>query len=361
VFGSVMVRPLDNSACCQASFAQCSKSDRPFLSQPKDGEMSTNLRAFRRARGAALQAELLEDRNLLSFGGSLPTAPAVSFAGEFYTASAQAGKADVLLQNNEVPGVDGSITTSPVQVYLSLGSGTAVPGLDYTPGGQTVNFSAGQSSATVQLPVLAGSSSEGTRTVELELSTAPGSAPFAAAYLDITHNSDTTPPTVVATKAITKGPDVTAFVITFSKDMAPGTVQDVNNYAIGNPHTLHIVISAQWAITTRTLTIKSAVYDPTSHSVTLKLQKGVRKFPYFTIMDRQSFDLMNQAVQSTEQNNQTSQSPLLPPISAITDSTGNPLDSTHSGTPDGSLVALAGVGKVGRKLVKLAEGTGPPR
>jgi hypothetical protein len=305
--------------------------------------MSMNIRAFRRARGASVQAELLEDRNLLSTGTPLPMPfpSAVSFAGEFYTVSASAGKADILLQNNEIPGVDGSITTSPAQVYLSFGSGTAVPGVDYTPGGQSVNFSAGQSSVTVQVPVLPGSPSEGTRTVELELSAAPGGQPFAAAYLDITHNSDTTPPTVIATKAITRGPDVTGFVITFSKDMTPLPAQDVNNYAIGNPHSLHFVRRAQWVVTTHTLTIKSAVYDPTSHSVTLKLQKGVRKAPYFMIMDRQSYDLMNQAVASTQQNNPASQTPLLPPISAITDSTGNPLDSTHSGTPDGSLVALA--------------------
>ena len=355
-----MVHPLDNSACCRASCAQSSKHDRSLLLEPKDGEMSMNLRAFRRTRGIALQTELLEDRNLLSTSTSvpLPATSAVSFAGEFYTVSAQAGKASILLQNSEAPGANGLPTASSEQVYLSFGSGTAVPGVDYTPGGQTVIFSAGQSSQTVQLPILPGSSSEGTRTVELELSTAPGAQPFAAAYLDITHNSDTTPPTVIATKAITKGPDVTGFVITFSKDMAPGPVQDVNNYAIGNPHTIHIVRSAQWAITTHTLTLKSAVYDPTNHSVTLRLQKGVRKSPYFMIMDRGSYDLMNQAVQSTEQNNQASQSPLLPPISAITDSAGNPLDSTHSGTPDGSLVALVGVGKAGRKFVASAEGTG---
>jgi hypothetical protein len=31
---------------------------------------------------------------------------------------------------------------------------------------------------------------------------------------------------------------------------------------------------------------------------------------------------------------------------------GNALDSTHSGTPDGSLVALVGIGKAGRKFVE---------
>jgi hypothetical protein len=156
---------------------------------------------------------------------------------------------------------------------------------------------------------------------------------------------------VIATKAITKGPKITAFVITFSKDMAPGPVQDVNNYAIGNPRKLRYVKSAEWVTTTQVLPLRSAVYDPTRHSVTLTLQKGIRKFPYFTIMDRQSFDLLNQAVQMTQQNTQASPSPLIPQISSITDTTGNPLDSTHSGTPDGALLALVGVGKAGRKFL----------
>jgi Calx-beta domain len=313
--------------------------------------MSLNLRASRRSRGTALQAELLEDRNLLSIGAPLPASSAVSFSAEFYTVSAGAGTASILLQNNEAPGADGSPTASPEQVYLSFGSGTAVPGVDYTPGGQAVSFSAGESSKTVQLPILPGSPSEGTRVVEVELAAAPGSQPFAAAYLDITHNSDTTPPTVIATKAITKGAKITAFVITFSKDMAPGPIQDVNNYAIGNPRTLRYVKSAQWVTTTQVLPLRSAVYDPTSHSVTLALRKGLRTFPYFTIMDRQSFDLLNQAVQMTQQNTQASPSPIIPQISAITDTTGNPLDSTHSGTPDGALLALVGVGKAGRKFL----------
>jgi hypothetical protein len=341
--------------------------------------MTLKTRVSRRARGAVLHAELLEDRQLLSTGGSLipgmpvpPGAPlppqlqsvamplplsvAISFSGEFYTASAQTGTASITLQNNQFPGPAGSPTTSPEQVYLSFGSGTAVPGVDYAPGGQTVNFSSGQTSATVQLPILPGSASEGTRVVELDLSATPGSTPFAAAFLAITHNSDTTPPTVVASKAITKGSEVTGFVIKFSKDMARGPVQDLNNYAIESPSSMHKVRSAQWPIAMRLLPIKSAVYDSRSHSVTLTLRKGARKYPYFTIMDRQTHDLLNQVVlmaaQLSQQNSQTIPPAPLPQISSITDSTGNPLDSTHSGTPDGTLFTVVRVGKAGKRFLE---------
>jgi hypothetical protein len=330
---------------------QEAKQFQGFLSQNKDVEMSLNPRASGRACGTILQAELLEDRQLLSGGASLPASAAISFASEFFTASAQAGTASILLQNNLSPGADGLPTASPQQAYLSYGGGTAVPGVDYVPGGQTVSFSAGQSSDTIQLPLLPGSPSEGTRVVELELSTAPGGQPFAAAYLDITHNSDTTPPTVIATKALTKGPEVTAFVITFSKAMAPGPIQNVNDYAIEDPRSIRPIRGAEWSVATRLLPLKSAAYDPTSHSVTLTLQKPTRKYPYFMIMDRQSFDMTNDAVAIAQEKTHSSPSPLLPQISPITDTTGNPLDSTHSGTPDGSLVAIVGVGKAGAKFV----------
>jgi hypothetical protein len=109
------------------------------------------------------------------------------------------------------------------------------------------------------------------------------------------------------------------------------------------------VKSAEWEIATRELSIKSAVYNPTSDSVTLTLGKKVRKYPAFMIMDRQSADELKHAVQLASQHTTPSPGQLLPQISPITDLTGNPLDSTHSGTPNGSLVALVAVGKAGRK------------
>ena len=83
----------------------------------------------------------------------------------------------------------------------------------------------------------------------------------------------------------------------------------------------------------------------------LTLAKGVR-VPYFIIMDRETFDLQVQAVEATKQAAQARTPQLIPQISPITDSTGNPLDSTHSGTPDGSLMAVAGIGKAGRKFLQ---------
>jgi hypothetical protein len=318
--------------------------------------MTTNHRASRCARASALQTELLESRQLLT-SGSLPSvANAVSFSEGFYTVSAQSGTASITLDNNELPGLDGSSSSSPEQVYLSFGSsGTAVPGVDYTAGGQTVNFGASEGTLTVQLPILPGSASEGTRTVALDLSTAPGAQPFAVAYLDITHNSDTTPPTVVSTKALTKGPAVTGFVITFSKEMAPGPVQDVENYAIEDPRSIRVLPRIQSMIDTHYLSIKSAVYNSATDSVTLTLAKKTRKYSAFMIMDTATANAFNEADQLAEQYAKNpslagSEPQLIQQISPITDSNGNPLDSTRSGTPDGELFALATIGKAGKKL-----------
>jgi len=277
------------------------------------------------------RAERLESRQLLS----------VYFDSSTYTVSAQAGTVSVTIDNDLGPS-----PTPPTQVVVSLGGGTAVPGVDYTPASQTVSFAANQGKRAVQIPVLPGSPSEGTRVLELELSPAAGSPPTSATFVVITHNSDTTPPTVTATKALTKGPYITGLVITFSKDMAAGPVQDVNNYAIDDPRSLRPVKGAEAVIATRLIKLKSAVYNPSTHSVTLTTAGKVKKFPFFTIMDQWSANELNLVGQKTP----PTAAQLLPQLGPFTDTTGNPLDSNGSGTPDGLLAAVVTIGKAGKKF-----------
>jgi hypothetical protein len=117
------------------------------------------------------------------------------------TVSDQAGFAAITLDN----AADGPIPTTlpPAQVYLSFGGGTAVPGVDYTPVNQSVSFAAGQGSATVQIPVLPGNPSEGSRIVEIDIAPAAGAQPTSAGFLLITHNANTMPPKVIGTRMIT--------------------------------------------------------------------------------------------------------------------------------------------------------------
>jgi hypothetical protein len=313
--------------------------------------MTQNQLRSRRSGRAFVTAERLEDRCLMSVGSSQPAISPVNFDKGIYTVSAQTGQASIVLDNNEFPGPDGLPTASPQQVYLSFSSGTAVPGVDYTPAVKTITFASGQGSQTVQLPVLPGSASEGTRTVELDLSAAPGGPPISAAFLVITHNADTTPPQVVATKMLTRSPYVTGFVITFSKDMAPGPVQDVSNYEITDPRSIRPIKGADMTIAPREIRLKSAFYDRATHSVTLNVAKKVRKFPFFMIEDRQFANLMKIVANAVMTHSTPSAPMLIPQLSPITDTTGNPLDSTGTGTPDGHLLAMVTHRKAGNPFV----------
>jgi hypothetical protein len=169
----------------------------------------------------------------------------------------------------------------------------------------------------------------------------------------ITHSADTTPPKVIATKMLTRGPDVTGFVITFSKPMAPGPVQDVNNYGIDDPRSTRRIKRSDWAFPTRQIALKSAVYDPATHSVTLRVAGKVRKSPVFTVLDRGTNDLFNEVSQSVIQKTQPNPLQLLPLISPITDTTGNPLASGFGNSADGHLYAVVSEGRIGRKLASI--------
>ena len=301
--------------------------------QTKDRTMSQNHAGSRRRARLRLPAEMLEDRQLL----------AVYFDNPVYTVSAQSGTVGISLQNDLGPA-----PTAPTQVVLSLGGGTAVPGVDYTPQNLTVNFAANQGSQTIQVPVLPGSASEGTRIVELNLAPTAGSAPTTGAFLVITHNADTTPPTVVSSKVLTKGSNVTGFVITFSKDMSPGPLDDVSNYAIADPKSLRPAKGGDAVVATRFINLKSAVYNPTTHSVTLLTAGKVKKFPFFSIMDRESANELDLAGQKT----MPTPAQLVMPLGPFADTNGNPLSEPGAGAGAGYLDAIAVEGKAGNRFLK---------
>src|SRR6516225_8721705 len=129
--------------------------------------MTRTLRNSRRSRRPQLLGEHLETRGLLSVG----------FPTGITTVSDQAGFATISLANTPDNYATMNPTPPATQAYLSFGAGTAVPGVDYTPVNQTVSFAAGQNTTTVQVPVLPGNPSEGSRIVELDLSPAPGAPP----------------------------------------------------------------------------------------------------------------------------------------------------------------------------------------
>jgi hypothetical protein len=313
--------------------------------------MRNGLHAPRPARKALLEAQQLEPRQLMT----------VTFGNTDYIATGQGGPATITLQESAglgVPGVAATATQGSDVAYVSTAGGTAVAGVDYTPVNETVTFEPGQTSQTVQIPVLPAPASDGTRILDLTISSSPGGAPTSEAFLIISHSADTTPPTIVATKALTKGPDITGFVLTFSKAMAPGPVQDVSNYAVVNPHSYHVRKRKQW-LTSATVPLSSAVYDPTTDSVTLTLAHRIKKSPIITITDSQSEQEMNVVGE-----NAPTASELLPAISPITDTTGNPMaGSPVSPSEVGHFYVEVGLGKLGKRIAGVSNAplmTAPP-
>jgi hypothetical protein len=301
-----------------------------------DGEMNHRQGATRRARRPAFQAELLEARQLLS----------VDFSKGIYTVSDKAGAASITLSHNN----NGVPPTTAEQVDFSLGGGTAVPGVDYTPTHRTISFAAGETSKTVKIPVLPAAVSAGNRVVQINLAPAAGSAPTSAAFLVIQHSPDTTPPTVASTKMLTKGPYVTGFVLTFSKDMARGQATDVNNYEIDDPRSIRPIKGAEWSYAKREVPLKSATYDPATHSVTLNVSGHVKKFPFFTVLDRPFSDAMKLVSQAIIKKSQPNPTQMLSQSSPLTDTTGNLMDSMGTGTADGHLYTMVSQGKAGSKF-----------
>jgi hypothetical protein len=104
----------------------------------------------------------------------------------------------------------------------------------------------------------------------------------------------------------------------------------------------------EWTTATRQIALKSAMYNPITHSVTLTPAEKVRKFPFFMILNTAFANAINLVGQPTP----ASAAQLLPKLSPITDTTGNPLDSKASGTPDGILEAIVVNGKAPNRLFK---------
>jgi hypothetical protein len=307
--------------------------------------MSAERRASCRTSGRSVrsrfQVEPLEGRQLLS----------VLFQSNYLSVGdrERAAVFTLVREDHEPLG-----TTGPEQVELTAGGGTAVPGVDYEPLHQTVTFEPGEITKTVRIPVLPADPSAGTRTLRLILAPTPTNPAGSEAILAIAHGPDATPPRVVATRLLTKGSNVTGFVLTFSEEMARGAVEDVNNYAVDDPRSIRPVRGVEWTEARRRIALKSAVYDPATRSVTLTPAGRVRKGPFFSVMSREVADLLNSVGR-----------PMLPSpeeltlLSPITDAAGNPLDGDGDGVLDETLTAPIASGRAGRKFIDAIGRFGP--
>jgi hypothetical protein len=230
--------------------------------------------------------------------------------------------------NDKVGTVDASVGASsdsgdstPVTVTLTTSGGTAVAGVDYTPVQQTITVSPSTHSLQVAIPILPGPASLGTRVLQVSVSPSPGAPQRQSEYIVITHGTDTTPPYVVKSQALTQGGKVVAFSLQFSKPMAIGPVTNLANYVTAAPKSALQVgataLGSGNSITyTKNIPLKSATYDAATNTVYLLPVNPVKPNKINKIAAKIGIDF--------EVGSPTSAS-----FSSLADTSGNPIVSAN--------------------------------
>ncbi len=192
----------------------------------------------------------------------------------------QDGEATVPLMGFIQPG------TGSFQVEVATDPASPAVGVNVGAVDQTVTFANGVSQATVNVPILAGAPNPGE--VDVNLTITPIDPPpdlriSGPLELRILASDAMRPPKVVSVQGTPQG-----IVLTFSKPMDPAGASDVSNYSVRSTKTttkhnpllglidkptelLHFgqSISTSVSVSTHTVPLQAAEYDPATNSVTL--------------------------------------------------------------------------------------------
>jgi hypothetical protein len=235
--------------------------------------------------------------------------------------------------------------TQSVTVNLSTGGGTAVPGVDYTPVEKTFTLNPLKNPSPtapgpielVSIPILLGSASLGTRVLQVSIAPNPGAPQGASEYIIITHGTDTTPPYIVNSQALTQGGKVVAISLQFSKPMAVGPVTNPANYQVVAPKSslqvaMLMMTDGPKLVYTKNIAIKSATYDASTNTVYL--------VPVNPVKPNSVAEKVHAAFQVG--------SPTAASFSNLTDSSGNPISDADPQiflATLGSFVEMPGITK----------------
>ena len=180
-----------------------------------------------------------------------------------------------------VPENAGSVTLVVARTNGTLGAVTAdyhtsdytaVSGVNYVGSSGTVSFAAGQSTATITIPVLDDHVINGTHGFFVTLTNPTGGASLGAqpisAVLVTNTDRDTVPPQVANLVAIPNGSSINGFIITFDKAMDPSRASLVSNYHIflnGNPQTPVALVAASYNASNDSVTLVPSAPLPSNH------------------------------------------------------------------------------------------------
>jgi hypothetical protein len=170
---------------------------------------------------------------------------------------------------------------------------------------------------TVRIPINSGATNSGTVPVWIVATATSGYSIGPAVYL--VSGPDAVPPTMTSAQVINFGRHASGIAITFSKPMAPATVENVHNYSVSSLQTgntslnpLALIAPAGYFMKIGYSALKAAHYDPSTRTVTL-----IPKQPLIS------------------SNGYSVQSPKRRPGHVLTDLEGNPLYDSGVGSMNG--------------------------
>jgi len=233
----------------------------------------------------SLDAERLEHRTLLSGTSVSPHSKNargmedVAIMVPSTYVSQQASQLDVTLVRTTRPGhLHGQ---SPLTVDFSATLGSLphssqttpdAPAQPFTPVDEAVTFPAGQATETVVVPINSGAPNPGL--VPITLAVTPPTRKVAGSITTVylVSGLDAIPPSIISVHMVKNG-----IAVTFSKPMAPATVENVHNYAVVYAPSQKFSLADLTGvgliqtinITSQTITLKRAIYDATTKTVKL--------------------------------------------------------------------------------------------
>jgi len=247
---------------------------------PHDSRVLSTLR-----RRVPLRLEPLEHRTLLNGSSGADLAKSSSGVQDVTIqvpspyVSQQASALDVTLVRTTASG--GSHVRGPLTVDFSASVGALpgsnltapdTPGQQFTPVNESVTFPAGQTTANVVVPINSGAPNPGLVPIALSVGSPSRLVHGSNTTVDLAAGPDDVPPSIVYVHMLKRG-----IALTFSKPMAPASVDKIRNYAVKYSPSQKFSLSDLEGVglvqtldtTSQAITLKRAIYDAATNTVTL--------------------------------------------------------------------------------------------
>jgi hypothetical protein len=203
--------------------------------------------------------------------GAARGAPDVTIRVPSDYVSQQASTLDVTLVRSARRQIEHPLTVHFTAAPGPLSNGDSALNL-FTPVDELITFPAGQTSEMVAVPINASAANPGLVPILMTVTAPNVSSPASQSTVYLASGPDSIPPSIVSVHMATKG-----IAVTFSKPMAPATVQNLHNYAVKHAPSQDFSLLDLTGVglvrrlnnTAQTVPLRRAVYDPSTNTVTL--------------------------------------------------------------------------------------------